>query len=88
VTYTIPIRNLLALRPDVRDQVLLDYLTLTTIAREPGQVRTADLQRRWMCSQSQVSRRLHAIGRAGLADITAGWGGYDVHALQRWEVAA
>ena len=87
MTYTIPIRNLLALRPQVSDQTILDYLTFTTIAREPGQVRTTDLQQRWVCSQSQVSRRVHAIARAGLADITAGGGGYQVHQLERLEVA-
>jgi hypothetical protein len=82
VTYTIPIRHLLALRPDLSDQTILDYLDLTTMARQPGQVRTLELQHRWQCSQPTVSRRIQAIVRAGLADITAGWGAYHVHGLQ------
>jgi hypothetical protein len=87
VTFTIPIRHLLALRGQVSDQVLLDYLTITTIARDPGRVRTLELQHRWGCSQPQVSRRVSAIARAGLADITAGQGAYQVHELQRLPVA-
>jgi hypothetical protein len=80
-TYTIPIRHLLALRPDLSDQTILDYLDLTTMARQPGQVRTLELQHRWQCSQPTASRRIQAIVRAGLADITAGWGAYHVHGL-------
>lgn len=34
------IRHLLALRPQVRDQALLDYLQLITLAPQPGQVET------------------------------------------------
>jgi len=85
MTYTIPIRRLLALRPQVRDQILLDYLTLMTLAREPGQVGTLELQQRWQCSQPQVSRRVHAIARVGLAEVTAGWGQYQVHHLEQLE---
>jgi DNA-binding IclR family transcriptional regulator len=80
MTYTIPIRHLLALRPDLSDQTILDYLDLTTMARQPGQMRTLELQHRWQCSQPTVSRRVLAITRAGLADITAGHGAYQV----RW----
>ena len=88
MTYTIPIRHLLALRPDLSDQTILDYLDLTTMARQPGQVRTLELQHRWQCSQPTVSRRVLAITRAGLADITAGHGAYQVHGLVELGVGA
>ena len=81
MTYAIPISTLLACRQRASDQVILDYLELTTMARQPGQVRTMELQHRWRCSQPQVSRRINAITRAGLADITAGHGAYHVHEL-------
>ena len=87
MTYTTPIRHLLALRPDLSDQTILDYLNLTTMARQPGQVRTLELQHRWRCSQPTVSRRVLAITRAGLADITAGHGAYQVHGLVEFGVA-
>lgn len=85
---TIPIRRLTALRGTVNDQALLDYLELAILTPEPGTIATSALRERWDCSQPQVSRRLAAVARAGLADITAGCGGYQVHAVKRWEVAA
>jgi hypothetical protein len=88
MTWTIPIRHLLSLRPDVSDQVLLDYLELAVLAREPGQVLTQQLQERWSCAQCTVSRRLNAVNAAGLAEITPGWGAYQVHSVKRLEPAA
>lgn len=77
----IRIRHLLSLRGRVADQALLDFLTLVCMAPQPGEVSTADLRQRWACSQSQVSRRLHALAAAGLAEITPGYGAYQVHAI-------
>jgi len=89
MTRTIPIRHLLSLRPDVSDQVLLDYLELLfVLAWEPGQVLTQQLQERWSCAQCTVSRRLNAVNAAGLAEITPGWGAYQVHSVKRLEPAA
>jgi hypothetical protein len=84
----IPIRALLALRDQEPDQVLLDYLTLAHLAPSPGAIAVQDLRSRWHCSQPQVSRRLAAVHRAGLAEITPGWGAYQVHEVTRLEVAA
>ena len=81
----IPIRRLLALRGRVPDQVMLDYLTLAHLTPEPGAVATKALRERWGCTQPQVSRRVNAVARAGLADITAGCGAYQVHAVKRLE---
>jgi len=80
--YTIPIRRLVALRGAVPDRTLLDYLELSMLSRGNGIIPTRDLRDRWACDQSTVSRRIQAIVRAGLADITAGWGAYHVHGLQ------
>ena len=82
----IPIRALLALRGQVQDSTLLDYITLAHLTPKPGAVATRALRERWSCSQSQVSRRLSAVARAGLAEITPGWGVYKVHAVKRLEV--
>lgn len=84
----IPIRRLTALRPEVPDQTLLDYLDLAILAPDPGTITTQALRERWACSQPTVSRRLAAVQHAGLAEITADWGGYQVHAVRRWEVVA
>ncbi len=78
----IRIRPLLDLRGQHGDQALLDYLTLVTLAPTPGTVPVATLRERWHCSQSQVSRRLAAVARTGLVDITRGWGGYQVHGVE------
>jgi hypothetical protein len=88
MSWTIPIRRLLALRPEVSDRVLLDYLELAVLAREPGQVGTQLLQDRWRCSQSTASRRVNAVSAAGLADITSSWGAYQVHSVDLLEPAA
>lgn len=81
----IPIRHRLALRSELPDQVLLDYLTLVHLRANPGKVATKDLRERWHCTQPQVSRRINALAAAGLADITPGWGAYQVHAVKRLE---
>ena len=78
----IRIRSLLDLRAQHADQTLLDYLTLVTLAPTPGTLPVATLRERWGCSQSQVSRRINAVARAGLVDITPGWGAYQVHGLE------
>lgn len=72
----IRIRPLLDLRQRYSDQTLLDYLTLVTMASTPGRVATNELRAHWGCSQPMVSRRLAAVARAGLADISAGYGAY------------
>lgn len=84
----IPIRRLLALRGQVPDLTLLDYITLAHLTPDPGTVSVHDLCNRWGCSQSQVSRRMAALQLAGLADITPGWGAYQVHGVTRLEVPA
>ena len=83
----IPIRRLVALRPAVRDRVLVDYLDLAVLSPDPGIVNTSMLRDRWQCSQPHVSRRLAAINAAGLADITSEYGGYSVHWLEQLGVA-
>jgi len=84
---SIPIRRLVALRGAVPDRTLLDYLELRMLSRgTPASISTRDLRERWACDQSTVSRRLQAVCSAGLADITAGWGAYQVHELR--ELAA
>ena len=88
MSIVIPIRQLVAMRPEVSDRTLVDYLDLAVLAKEPGTLPTRALRERWGCSQPMVSRRLAAVERAGLAEITAGWGGYQVHAVTRWEVVA
>jgi len=82
VTVRIPIRRVLSLRGQASDQTLLDYLQLVIMAPDAGLIRTSELRLRWRCSQSQVSRRMAAVAAAGLADITASWGGYRVHGLR------
>ena len=84
----IRIRPLLDLRHRHADQTLLDYLTLVTLAPTPGTIPVATLRERWGCSQPQVSRRLNTVAAAGLADITPGWGVYQVHAVRRLEAVA
>ena len=86
--HSLPAEALTELRQRLSDQVVLDYLTLVTLAPEPGRVTTQELRDRWLCSQSQVSRRLRAVADAGLADITAGWGAYQVHGVKQLEVPA
>lgn len=81
MSFTIPIRRLMALRGDASDQAICDFLSLTTIDHEPSFIRTAFLREHWRCSQPMVSRRMHAIAAAGLAEITPAHGGYHVHAL-------
>lgn len=78
----IRIRPLLDLRGQASDQTLLDYLTLVTLAPTPGSLPVATLRERWRCSQPQVSRRINALAAAGLADITPGWGAYQVHGVE------
>jgi hypothetical protein len=74
----IRIRPLLDLRGQCADQTLLDYLTLVALAPTPGIIPVATLRERWGCSQSQVSRRMAAVARTGLASITPGWGAYQI----------
>jgi DNA-binding MarR family transcriptional regulator len=87
MSFAIPIRRLLALRHDHPDQLLLDYLDLSTIAREPGFISTRDLRSRWRVSQTAVSRRINALAQADFIDITNGHGGYHIHALSSLEAA-
>lgn len=78
----IRIRPLLDLRGQHTDQTLLDYLTLVTLAPTPGRVSTSVLRERWRCSQPQVSRRLAALQRTGLVDVTTSYGTYQVHQVE------
>lgn len=82
----IPIRQLLELRPQLTDQIIVDYITLAHLSPDPGRVALSDLRARWNCSQPQVSRRINAVAAAGLVDITPGCGAYQVHAIRRLEV--
>ena len=84
----IPISRVLSLRGQASDQTLLDYLTLVHLRANPGTITVAALRDRWCCSQSQVSRRLSAVAAAGLADITPGWGAYQVHEVKQLEIVA
>jgi DNA-binding MarR family transcriptional regulator len=84
----IPISRVLSLRGQASDQTLLDYLTLVHLRANPGMVTVRDLRERWGCTQPTVSRRLSALAAAGLADITPGWGAYQVHAVTRLEGVA
>lgn len=87
MSIVIPISQLVAMRPGVSDRTLVDYLDLAVLAKEPGTLPTRTLRDRWGCSQSMVSRRVAAVERAGLVDVTASWHGYQVHAVRRWEAA-
>jgi len=78
----IRIRPLLDLRQQHSDQTLLDYLTLVAMAPTPSRVPTSELRQRWRCSQPMVSRRLAAVARTGLVDITSGGGAYQVHGVE------
>jgi hypothetical protein len=77
-----PIRQLVGMRRTISDRVLMDYLHIRVLTGGCGLAATAQLQEQWGCDQSTVSRRVNAVAAAGLADITAGWGGYRVHGLR------
>lgn len=47
------------------DRAIVDLLELQELGMAPGILATAQLRELWSCSQSQVSRRLHAIDRLG-----------------------
>lgn len=49
----------------IHDRAILDLLELQELGIVPGILTTAQLRALWHCSQSQVSRRLHAIDRLG-----------------------
>jgi Mn-dependent DtxR family transcriptional regulator len=76
---TSPIRHLLALRGNLSDLTILDYLTLVHLTPTPGAVDTWELARRWKCSRPQVGRRIRALNASGLVDVSTGWGAYEVH---------
>lgn len=50
-------------RTETTDRAILDLLELQAWGMAPGEVTTAELQQRWHCSQSSVSRRLAAVGQ-------------------------
>jgi hypothetical protein len=79
---SIPLQPLVELRRRLPDATILDYLELAALAPDPGMVTVRDLRERWGCSQSQVSRRINAVARTGLVDITPGWGAYQVHGVE------
>jgi hypothetical protein len=82
----LPIRCLVALRSTIRDRELMDYLHIRALTGGCGCVATATLREAWGCAQSTVSRRMNAVAVAGLADITAGGGQYQIHGLWGMEV--
>lgn len=79
---SVPLQPLVELRRRLPDGTILDFLELATMAPDPGMVTVRDLRERWGCSQSQVSRRINAVARTGLVDITPGWGAYQVHGVE------
>lgn len=83
---TLQLRHLLALRRGTGDRTICDYLDILTLAPTPSAVPVAMLRERWRCSQPMVSRRIAAVTTAGLADISSGWGAYQVHGVCRLEV--
>jgi hypothetical protein len=85
---SVPLQPLVELRRRLPDATILDYLELAALAPDPSAIPVATLRERWGCSQSQVSRRLSAVAAAGLADITPGWGAYQVHGVKQLEVVA
>jgi hypothetical protein len=82
------ITALLELRHRVPDGVLLDWVDLTQLIEPPASITTKALRAHWNCSQPAVSRRLAAVHRAGLAQITTGYNRYRVWAVKRLEVPA
>ena len=81
--HTISIRRLLELRSGYGDQLALDYLSLAALLRySPGIASTADLIAAWKVSQCNVSRRINALGRAGLINVCRGHGAYQIHDLK------
>jgi len=80
--------DLLSLRHRIPDLVLLDWADLAQLVDPPAVIRTRVLMEHWNVTQPQASRRLNALAAAGLADITPGWGAYQVHAVRRLEGAA
>ena len=84
---TVPTTTLLAHRHCVPDGVLLDWADLARVVKPPASITVLALREHWHCSQPAVSRRLTALHRAGLADITAGCGKYRVWAVSGLEVA-
>lgn len=62
------IDQLIALRWRVSDQTLVDCLELAQLLTPPCTVTTAELRKRWSCSQPAVSRRLRALWEADLLD--------------------
>ena len=79
----ISIRRLLEVRSDHGDQLALDYLSLAALLQyAPGLVATADLSAAWQVSQSSVSRRINALDRARLIDVSGSHGAYQVNDLE------
>jgi hypothetical protein len=62
------------------DTAILDYLHLLELHDLPVQPRVSYLQVLWQCSQSQVSRRMTAIGELGCCRVVNCWGRYQVSA--------
>ena len=70
--------ELLAHRHRVPAYVLLDWADLSTLLTPPAFIETKLLQVHWGCHQCTVSRRMAALQRHGLAQITAGHRRYRV----------
>ena len=83
MSFTLGISKLLQLRQHHGDCAVLDMLHVAMLLRyEPGIVTTEQLQEAWQVHQSSVSRRMAALRRQGLIDVSRGHGGYKVHGLE------
>lgn len=60
------------------DHAIVDLLQLIALDMVPGSPNVRELRELWCCSQSQVSRRMNAIGDLGVCRVTSGWGFYRV----------
>lgn len=83
MSFTVGISKLLGLRHQHGDQAVLDLLQLAMLLNyAPGIVTTEQLQRTWQVHQSSVSRRIAALRRQGLIDVSRSIGGYKIHGME------
>jgi len=59
-----------------RDTAILDLLHLQELHELPVRMRVRYLQDLWQCSQSQVSRRMAAVGELDCCRVENCWGRY------------
>lgn len=83
MSFTVGVSKLLGLRHQHGDQAVLDCLHVAMLlGYAPGIVTTEQLKEAWQVHQSSVSRRMAALRRQGLIDVSRGIGGYKVHGLE------